>query len=109
VSKQSLVVIGHTITAQYFRLLGAVGLVVESESDLDLAWRYVVEHEKEIGGIALEGDLLQNPSKKIQKIKQLGIPLVALPVEGSATKSTTGLEELMVKALGMKLPQKDIL
>ena len=102
-TQKTLFVIGDKPTVMFFKLLGAQGTIIESHLDLTTALEAINQHLDTIGALLLTETLTATPSKTLDKINRLGIPVISLPNNQSSTSNSQKLEALLEKAIGMKL------
>lgn len=102
---KTLYIIGDQQTVNFFRLLGAEGIVVESEAELETAEQELTSKVKQIGGILINNYLTLKPSKTMDRINRLGVPLITIPDQDQSGTNNNRLQVLMEKAIGMKMEQ----
>lgn len=104
---KTLYVIGDSQTVTFFRLLGAEGIIAQAVQDLEAAYTTLETQLQQVGGILISSDLATKPSRSLDKIMNLGVPIISLPSQDESESFSHRLEILMEKAIGMKLKKGD--
>ena len=112
---KKLFVVGDGPTTQLFELVGAVGIVVERRVQAARAVQYLTAHKENIGGIVVAAAVAGRHPEFIERLRVLDVPVLQLPAaatnpgasaEAQPPSQTQLLEQLMERALGMKLERK---